>query len=219
MSKDNSPQEIERILSLMKKFKETYERVDSVPTLEKLTREQFKQEAATVDYTSYVSSAHFHYQVARLRFIFQMHGYALFCSQQTVETYLKAYLKKENVEPPMSHSLEDLLGLCRSLGNRPAFIDSPYIEIIVQKFDPYNEVARYPVQRTRPEFLKGWFSVFPEDMHILDYFIYKMREVIQLPDSNLDLFKSGVHIQCPRLREDFPYVWGKLTEENINFDS
>jgi hypothetical protein len=93
-----------------------------------------------------------------------------------------------------------------------------YIEIIVERFDPFNEVVRYPVARTRPEG-GAWTSIYPTDMHVMDYFIYKMRQVVPVPPKHNDIFKSGGDSPYfPMFPVLFPHLLQKLKEDNINFE-
>jgi len=123
MAKDNSPEEIERILLHNKAFKARTPYANNIPTLEKLSKAQFKKLLAAQDYSGYVHSAHHHYAVARILFILHFWNYAFFCSQQAIENYLKAYLKLRNKEPPLSHPLEKLLRLCRQVAQPDPFIE------------------------------------------------------------------------------------------------
>src|SRR5437879_6503177 len=129
--------------------------------------------------------------------------YAFYCSQQTVENYLKAYLKFRGIEPPLSHSLANLLVLCRNTPNAAAFVTGEPIEVIVQKFDPYNEVPRYPFGLSRPA-EPGWQSIYPEEMHILDYFVFKMRSVVVVPGTHSDIFKDGMGPWASNFTDWFP---------------
>ena len=202
---------------LNKAFKDQDSKIGNLPTLERLANAKFKEEAASVDYSSYVTSGDLHYVVGRLLFELRIWEYALFCSQQAIENYLKAYIKLQGHEPPFTHSLKDLLDESRKNINGSPFINSNYLEIIVQRFDPFNEVARYPVHKTRPSG-NSWVSVYPDDMYILDYFIYKMREIIQLPANHSDLFLTGHH-QLAYFESLHPDFYRKVTANNINFNS
>jgi len=217
MGKYNSPEEIERILLFYKTAKENNPEITSLPTLKTLTNAEFQAARAATDYSAYVHFAHHHYTVARLLFIMSFWLYAHYCSQQTVENYLKAYLKLTGTEPPLRHSLKELLSLCRKTPNTPDFIGTEFIEAIVQKFDPYNELPRYPVGQRRPA-EPGLQSIYPEDMYILDYFVFRMRGIVALPGTHSDIFKDGVGPWALYLSDWFPALFQKLKEDNINFE-
>jgi hypothetical protein len=54
-------------------------------------------------------------------------------------------------------------------------------------------------------------------MYILDYFVFKMREIVQLPDNRNDLFKDG-QPELSFFEKNYPDIYSKLKEHNINFD-
>jgi len=137
MGKDNSPEQIEKLLLINKAFKEKTPYANNLPTIERLSKAKFEEALAAQDYSGYAHAAHHHYAVARLLFILHW-VYALFCSQQAIENYLKAYLKVRDKQPPRSHSLQELLRLCKNTDNPADFISSEYIDVIVQRFDPFN---------------------------------------------------------------------------------
>jgi HEPN domain-containing protein len=215
MTEFNSPEEIERLLIFNRSAKEQFPTVSNLPTLERKSKSKFEQEAVQTTFSSYVTSADYHYAVARLLFELGIHAYALFCSQQAIENYLKAYIKLVALEPKLTHSLNELLAQCQLEATAPPFITSDFLKIIVQRFDPFNELARYPVQRTRPEGM-SWGGIFPDDMNILDYFFFKMREIVPIPINHSSLFKDG-HYQLGRFENKYPEIYEFIKKDNINF--
>jgi hypothetical protein len=96
------------------------------------------------------------------------------------------------------------------------FITSTHIEVIIQKFDPFNELARYPVQRTRPEGGK-YMYIYPDDIFVLDYFVYRMRETLSVPDNTWDILQEG-HYHLQMCMEEHPEFYSTFKISNINFD-
>ncbi len=115
-------------------------------------RTRFKQEVSTADWTRFVQSADYHYFVGRILLSQQVHLYGLLCAHQCVENYLKAYLAFRTVPVNPVHELLELLKKARNNTlNSDSFLHSDDAETICEKFEPFYEIGRYPVQITRPK--------------------------------------------------------------------
>jgi len=208
--------EIEKHLTFLKKTVDQDPSALNVPEFETLTKQDYKSEVAKISYWFFIQHADQHYFVARILFMQQVLEYSLFCGQQCIENYLKAYLKYYNTIPPNTHDLQILLDKCRSLSHTlEPFIASAHIEMIVQLFNPFNELGRYPIQRKRPK--NGeYISMYPTDIYNLDYFVYRMREILSIPANTWDIFREGLqHLYtsddgCPEFNSTFK-------ADNINF--
>jgi hypothetical protein len=52
--------------------------------------------------------------------------------------------------PDKTHDLKTLLDFCKGETlDTSSFIYSNFLDVIVQRFNPFNEIARYPVQRMK----------------------------------------------------------------------
>lgn len=163
----------------------------------------------------FVFSAEHSYALARLLFQLHLTWYAHFCAQQAIENYLKAFLKALGSEPKLTHSLATLLGDCRATPAPSQFLTGVHVEAVILKFDAFNEFARYPVQRNRPEH-RGVVSMHPDDMHALDYFVFKIRPDLPQEPGRGSLFTSG-HVHLNYFEKQWPDVYTLITSHNINF--
>jgi HEPN domain-containing protein len=171
--------------------------------------------ARKIEYWYFVQSADYHYFVSRILFLRHVTEYSQFSGYQCIENYLKAYLKYKEQIPPNSHDLQELLRLCRAEDLvADSFINGDSISIIIAKYEPFYEVARYPVQKQRPK--SGYAFLIPDDIFILDYFVMKMREVLSIPANTWDILKNGHYslFQCQQL---YPGFYGIFFSDNINF--
>lgn len=146
------------------------------------------------DYNFFISSADCHYFVGRALMLNEIYLYSLFCAQQCVENYLKAYLKFLKVEYNKKnydeHNLKVLLNNCKKYNIKDDFVKSVYIEVICDMFNPYYEKGRYPVYKNGPPKNKGYcIAAGGETCLILDYFVYKMREIL-MPNKK-GVFENG----------------------------
>jgi hypothetical protein len=57
-----------------------------------------------------------------------------------------------------------------------SFINDDKVSIIIAKYGPFYELARYPVHKQHPK--NGYAFLIPDDVYILDYFVMKMREIL-----------------------------------------
>ena len=137
-----------------------------------------------------------------------------------MENYLKAFLQMHGVRPPTHHRLRSLLGRCRATtGPVPDFIGSDEAEAIACRFEPFNELARYPVQRVYPD--GGYATVLPDDVKILDYFVYRMTPLVPVPANTWDLFRVGGpgegHYRLHQCQAQFPEFYALVKQDNLNF--
>ncbi len=187
---------------------------------EKLGGTEYEAKKKDLDFSYFLSKGDLHYFVARILFIGGgIVPYSFFCTQQCIELYLKGYLQYKKVSFEETHDLHTLLSKCKTVSIEDAFIISQELEIILNRFNAFNEYARYPVTKKRPRNGK-YISFFPDDIKIVDYFIYKMREIMPYPKNMHDILKdgkisplfdpTGFGLQQQKFTELFMY-------ENINF--
>jgi len=177
----------------------------------------YKQKVESVSYSLYIDRADLHYFISRQLFLVHIDLYSYFAGHQCIENYLKAYIKYKNSIPKDIHILEKLLENCRQLDidKNDNFIHSARITTIIKFYEPFYELARYPVQKVRPN--KGQYvSVFPDGINILDLFVFRMREIIKLPENSRDLFKDNhYHLDLCQMKDSSFY--NKFKKDNINF--
>jgi HEPN domain-containing protein len=210
---------IKEIEEYIKFLEQTEGNAGNMPVLEKVA--DFDERVRSAKYWWYIDSADYHYFVARALFLRMVFDYSCFSGHQCIENYLKAYLKFCNRNAPSTdHILPKLLERCRSAaGQTPEFIAGNFIGLIVRRFDPYYEVGRYPVQHIRPR-TGTHCSTFPDDIFILDYFVYQMRLILPVPENTWDMFregKNGGHWQLYDCMTKFPDFYNLLKVDNINF--
>jgi len=187
-----------------------------VASLEKINNDVYQDDVEKIDYWRYVQSADYHYFISRVLFHHHIGEYSNFSGHQCLEIYQKAYLKYKNQSPPNSHDLFKLLERCKSIApNSNVFIHSDELSVIVKKYAPFYELARYPVQKQRPK--KGqYMNIFPDDIYLLDYFVMRMREILTIPSNTWDILKDG-HYNLYQTKELFPSFYNTFFEGNINF--
>lgn len=206
-------QKIEEYILFSKEAKDQHPDAANLPLTE--INPNYKQDVSQTESWRYVHSADYHYFVSRVLFLNHVVEYSFFSAQQCIENYLKAYLRDHNKTPSNTHKLTDLLNKCKSLSSDPlSFINSVYADVIIQKFDPFNEVARYPVQNVRPKDGYGFF--YPLDIYMLDYFVFQMRKVLSVPKTTWDIFDEGLQNLQMCMRH-CPEFYNRLKENNINF--
>lgn len=145
-----------------------------------------KKESAFHDYLRF---GNHHYFASRVLFLSGVEEYSFFTAQQCRELYLKAYINYLGEVSPDGHDLRVLVKKCRDISDNE-FICSDRIMTIAERFNPFYEYSRYPVYRTRPQ--GGAYSfIYPDDIKPLDYFVFKMREIMTYPSNSYDLVKMG----------------------------
>lgn len=212
--KDNAPEQVEQWLIANRDAKAASPDVLNLPTLEERCGLDYQTRKASLQYADYLLYAEQHYAIARILCQSRVWVYGFFCAQQAVETYLKAYLKMHGSEPKNTHDLSKLLQTCRALKRGDDFIDGAHIEIVVSMFDAYNEVGRYPVHKRGPAGTMG--ATFPHDLYAMDYFVYKLRELVPTPANHSSLF-SNTHVFLSRMQHLQPETYRLITADNINF--
>ncbi|OXJ20237.1 HEPN domain-containing protein [Burkholderia sp. AU6039] len=210
----NDPLEVERILIFNRDAKLQYPDAINMPSITEKTKSDYRQEKENATASDYLAFAEQHYAIARLLMHFSLWEYGSYCGQQMIETYLKAYIKEKGQTPKDIHDLRDILQICRELDPSQPFINGEHIEIIADMFNPFNEFPRYPVFKKGPS--GGVGTVYPENIYTLDYFAFKMREIVHTPDNRSSLFKDG-HYKFGTLTSRYPDIYRLITDKNINF--
>lgn len=187
----------------------------NVASLAQLDKSQYDEAVEKAEYWHYLQSADYHYFVSRLLFLHHITEYSFFSGHQAIENYLKAYLKQNKEFPPNTHDLNTLLQKCRACApENDVFIHEDRVLTILAKYEPFYELARYPVQKRRP---KGSYAfLIPDDVYVLDYFVLQMRRILSIPGNTWDILEDG-HIslwECQRL---FPDIYSLFFAGNINF--
>lgn len=210
--------EIEKHLTFFKNTADQHPTSLNVPEFESVAKQDYKSRVANIDYWYFIQHADQHYFVARILFIHHVIEYSFFAAQQCVENYLKAYLKFRKTIPPDTHDLKTLLDQCRrSSHTLEPFITSTHIEMIVQLFNPFNELARYPIQKNRPKDGQ-YLLMYPTDIFNLDYFVYRMREILSIPTNTWDILRNGLQ-QLVSCQEECPDFYSVFRNDNINFSA
>lgn len=177
---------------------------------------RYKRNLPKISWMSFVGKADYAYFVARVLLVNHVRTYGMFCGQQCVENYLKAFLKKANNTTPQRHSLIKLLEAARAAADTSSFLHSEHAEVICMTFEPFYEYARYPAYQSGPrEPSYAWISGVDELM--LDYFVYQIRLEVQLPADSWDVLTDRGHFDlemCAELKPDF---YRSFTEGNLNF--
>jgi HEPN domain-containing protein len=182
-------------------------------------RHRYQTQLASVPWERFVQKADYSYFVARTLLSQNVYLYGLFCAQQCVEAYLKAFLKKFGAPIPQHHRLNDLLIEAQKVCHESAsFFHSPHAEVICRKYDPFYEVARYPAQISRPVGGKYvWVSGMDEQF--LDYFVYRMRKLLEMQPGGWDILGSQGHEDLHLVHELRPDFYRLFTTNNLNFAS
>ena len=175
----------------------------------------FDQSVRNLSFAEYVDSADYHYFVARVLFLQCVIEYSLFCSQQCVENYLKAYLSQLGIAPPSTHDLALLVEKCKeNESDQSSFVFTTAMHVIVLKYNGFNEVPRYPLARFGIG--SGYAAIWPDDICVLDYFVYQMRKAITIPETRWDILRNG-HMRLGLCEDSFPDFYNLLKKDNINF--
>jgi HEPN domain-containing protein len=188
----------------------------NVPLLENVSGEDYKNAIKKVDYWRFMQSADQHYFMARVLGLHGIFEYSRFYGYQCIENYLKAYLKYKGVITKNTHKLSKVLLVeCQDIAPvSDDFIHSDFILIIIKMYEPFYELARYPVQNTRPN--QGKYGGGSEDIFILDYFVLKMRQILSIPENTWDILRNG-HVNLHDCHEFHPEFYNVFFFRNINF--
>ena len=214
---DNLPGKIKQIENYIESHIEIIEKhPDSINISTSSYNENFETQLSKVNFHRFIQNADYHYFVSRILYLKHVYLYSFFSAQQCVECYLKAFLKYYKDPIPKTHDLKKILRKCRNFSiEQDIFINSKYIECIIEKFNPYNQFPRYPVSKFGPK--NGqWITYHPIDVWFLDYFVYKMREILPMPSNTWDIFKNGHYDLCGTQRHE-PDFYNLFIKDNINF--
>jgi HEPN domain-containing protein len=176
---------------------------------------QFKENLQQTGWHMFVQRADSAYFVARTLFDQHMFHYGLFCAQQCVEIYLKAFVHKVGVAVPDWHGLVELLDLARRHSPSDNFLHTRFAEAICLRFDPFYESPRYPVQNKRPAG-GGWSWASGIDIQFLDYFVFRMRQTFGDSHGLLDIL-SDDHGELHIVALIRPELLQRFKEGNINY--
>ena len=216
MADESKIKEIQEYLDGLKNPRDTID-IMGLRNLEKLSKVEYHDLIDETTYLDFIQSGDYHYFVSRTLFHFSIDHYSFFAAQQCVENYLKAYLRFQNQIPPNWHLLPELLVECRKVSAASdAFINSDHCETMVRKYNPYNELARYPIQKIRPQ--DGSFGVLrPLDIWILDYFVFCMRQIMPVPTDDWNIMEPDGHQYLQCCGYDHPDILKRFMDGNINF--
>lgn len=170
-------------------------------------------------YQDFVGSADYHYFVGRILFVRGAGIYGFFCAQQCIENYLKAYFiyKGGKITKNLTkngHNLEKWLERCNACSPKRSFLRTKRSKLLIEKYDPFNELPRYPVNRRGIQGSYGYIQ--PHDIFPLDYFVYKIRKEMPLPLGVWDVLKEERPYSAGSLDKNDPLVL-TFKESNINF--
>ena len=182
-----------------------------------ITPEEGNLQLSKSPYIDFIQQGDYHYFVSRVLFMHQVVDYSNFSAHQCIENYLKGYLKFLNCSFKTTHNLDSLLQKCKENAlDSHLFIFSNRAKLIIDRFDPFYELARYPVQlRSRPK--RGFFSyIFPLDISVLDYFVFRMREIFPKLLDGWDIFTTG-HYKLFQCQQHHPEFYSNFIKGNINF--
>lgn len=187
-----------------------------MPQSETIEKNILDDEIKKTPYHEYIVFADYHYFVSRILFMNFLDFYSYFSGQQCIENYLKAFIRFRHKTPKRTHCLSELLNTCKenALG-KEEFLYSDDISTIIYKYEPFNEMPRYPVSKTRTY---GFVTSFPEDIFILDYFVYKFREIMPFPERGRDILK-GDHLYLTDCKKQSPFLYKVFLDNNINYQN
>ena len=205
--------EAERLLGLTRKaYNEGH---DNIAETEKRGGKLFEASMDTCPWENWMERGNYSYFVSRILLSQRIYLYGRFCAHQMIEAYIKAFLKFKNAQVPKLHSLEKLLSEAQKIDrDGSSFFHSEEAETACLIFEPFYEIARYPVQITRPRDGKYiWISGIDEQ--ILDYFSYQVRQLMQISEEEWHAyFKSRELYMAHEYNPDFHRIF---TCNNLNF--
>lgn len=188
----------------------------NVPRTRGIGKAEYRVAKTKCEYWRFVQAGDHHYFVARVLFLQGLGEYSRFSGHQCIENYLKALISIDGASPPDAHRLRSLRGLCLSSWNqRFPFVVSDECTVILEMYEPFYEIPRYPLAKTAgPD--GGYSTVFPCDIWPLDYFVFRMREVLAIPGNTWDIMKNG-HYSLVTAYKQSPYLVDLFKAGNINF--
>lgn len=177
------------------------------------TKDSYQERFEKVNYYSFIHSADYHYFVSRILFQLSAGSYSLFCAQQCIENYFKSYLLLSGIDRnDRVFDKHDLIVLVKKIREVPichSFFKNPLLMEIVQRFN-FNQWPRYPIPKSGPRVM----VCFSDDVKYLDYFVFRMKEIIPIPEGYIDSIKRPGVFRGSGSNE-FLNALFKL--ENINF--
>lgn len=182
---------------------------DNVPKARKLSKGEYQKWLEKAKASDFVMRGELHYFASRILYLKFLDTLSFFLAHQCIENYLKGYLKQAKVPIPQIHDLEKLLAHCKPIA-KADFLTSERVRTIILKYAPFYESARYPVQRTNPG---SYVSLHPDDIKILDYFVFKMRDILPIQEGFFNGHNMYIDI-CTRSSPDFLELF---KAGNINF--
>ncbi len=186
----------------------------NITPTEFLDDDEYNQKLKDVDYSYYIISADYHYFVSRTLFMHYIFDYSLFPTYQCIENYLKAFIRSKNFVPELTHSLKKLLNKCKDVASpNDEFIRSEEISTIIYKYRPFYTSTRYPVSKEK---FFGRSTLYPYDIYILDYFVYRFREMLPYPENKADIL-NGDTLEMMECEKNRPAFYQSFREGNINF--
>jgi HEPN domain len=173
---------------------------------------EFESDLKKVDFLAFITFGNYHYFISRILFMNYDTGYSYFAGQQCIENYLKAFIKWKEQIPPTIHDLLKLLEKCNTIASieeRKFLSDKIYT--IAYKYNPFDEIPRYPVTHNK---WYGQATLFPDDIYILDYFVLKMLDLFGLEKNKQEL-RDGHFLNSFLIKEHSPDFMNKFFEGNI----
>jgi len=210
MTREELIAEAERLLAHARSAKARG--ADNLPETE-ADRSRYGADLSKVRWEDFVDKADMHYFVGRILMTNGAMVYGFFCAQQSVENYLKGYLRFAAQSIPQHHKLVQLLNACRSnCPDQSSFLHTDNAETICQIFDPFYETPRYPAQITRPK--DGKYVMFSGEEAVMDYFVLRMREILVLPAGSWDILTSQGNFSLWPCNELHPTFYALFTRQN-----
>lgn len=180
----------------------------------------FETDIESSKYENFIGSGDYHYFIGRIIFTEGGGIYGFFCAQQCIENYFKAYViywvgkLDKSLVRKYSHDLHKWLDHCRNIAPKKSFLHTKRVKLIVTKYDPFNELPRYPVSRRG--IIGSYAFIRPNDIYPLDYFVFRMRKEMPLPNGVWDILGDGRPFWASGLDKNDPLVQS-FKFNNINY--
>lgn len=190
--------------------------VSNIVPSEKIDNVLYSQKREELHYQDYIMFGDRHYFVSRVLFMNFVFDYSYFSGQQSIENYLKGFIKSKGNAPDQKHSLKDLLRTCREIAcGKDEFIWSNEISTIIYRYEPFYTLPRYPDSQTK---WVGISSTYPDDIFLLDYFVLRFRQLLPLSQNTGDLLK-GNDIFAFLCKRHSPSFYECFLDGNINMSA
>jgi hypothetical protein len=212
MDEMSNPESVENYLEFLKNS--IAQGSNNVFTMNSRSATDFNNVIHNLDFSNYVDSADYHYFISRILFLSHLPHFSYFCAYQCIENYLKGFIKFHSATPPQSHDLNYLLSICKNLDKDPnSFINGDHIETILIIYQAFYETPRYPAGKKFPG--KGSF-IFPFDIFILDYFVFKMKELLPIPQKQRSILEHNHYLLDLCMRKS-PMIYNLFLINNMNY--